>query len=213
GAALYALRGQIEANQTLYDAALEDYTQSVTLEPTPERFFNRGLLYQVQNNVEAALSDFSDAIALDGTNPVFYIYRGQLNASLLDLPAAGADYLDFFNLMSPPRVIPALQSGQALVMPMERGVVYSVPFTAQAGQFASAQAIGETSTIDPLMVLIDPAGNPLIGDDDGGGNLSALIFDYPIPEDGEYTLLVGHSLSGFTGNVRVQLRITDEPNN
>lgn len=212
GAALYLLRGDIETQLSQFDDAVADYTQSLSLSPMPEALFSRGLIYATRNEFQAALTDMSDAIALDSTNPLFFIYRGQINTAVQDYQAAGADYLDYFNLASAPRDGAELKTGQAVTLPMERGVVYRVPFAARAGQFASARAIGESNTVDPLIVLLDPQGNALVGDDDGGGNLTALIFDFPIPEDGEYTLMVGHSFGGFSGNVSLQLRITDTPN-
>ena len=212
GAALYTLRGDIETQLNLFDEALADYTESLTLQTLPETLFNRGMIYAAQSDFEAALTDLNGAIELDATNPLFYIYRGRINTANSDFQAAGADYLDFFNLMNSPRDGIELRTGQAVTLPVDRGVVYRVPFEAREGQFASARAAGETNSVDPLMVLLDPDGNALTGDDDGGGNLTALIFDYPIPEDGQYTLMVGHSNGGFTGNVNLQLRLTDTPN-
>lgn len=212
GAVLYLLRGDIETQMNQLDDALADYTQSVALQPIPEALFNRGLIYATRNDFQSALSDLDDAIELDASNPLFYIYRGQMNSAVQNLQAAGSDYLDYFSLVSAPRDGVELKTGQAVTLPMNQGVVYRVPFEARAGQFASARAIGENNSVDPLMVLLDPQGNALAGDDDGGGNLTALIFDYPIPEDGQYMLMVGHSSGGFTGNVSVQLRITDTPN-
>ena len=213
GAALYLLRGDIEAQQRELEAALADYTQSLELSAMPETFFSRGLVYAANNDFESALTDLDDAIELDATNPVFYIYRGQLNTAVRNVQAAGDDYLDFFNLIADPQDGAELKTGQAITLPVDRGVVYRVPFVAKAGQFASMRAVGESNAVDPLMVLLDPDGNALVGDDDSGGDFSAMIFDYEIPEDGRYTLMVGHSFSGFTGNVQVLLRITDEPAN
>ena len=211
GAALYLLRGDIEAQQRRFDDALADYTQSLALNQTPETLLNRGLVYAARSDFQSALTDLDNAIGLDSSNPLYYLYRGQLNTAVQNLQGAGADYLDFFNLVSEPQDGAEIKTGQAITLPVEQGVVYRVPFVGKAGQFASARATGESDSIDPLMVLLDPDGNALAGDDDGGGNLTALIFDYELPEDGRYTLLVGHSFGGFTGNVRVQLQISDAP--
>ena len=50
------------------------------------------------------------------------------------------------------------------------------------------------------MVLVDATGTPLAGDDDSGGSVNALILNYVLPADGQYSLVVGHSLGGFTGH-------------
>lgn len=94
---------------------------------------------------------------------------------------------------------------------MDRAVVYHIPFRAEEGQFVSARVDGDTQTVDPLMVMVAPDGGALAGDDDQGGNLSALLVNVPVPDDGEYRLVIGHAAGGFTGRVQVQLLITDEP--
>lgn len=211
-AALYLLRGDIEAQQQKLDAALEDYTQSLDYQTTPDTLVSRGMVYAQQENFDAALEDLGSAIELDATNPVLYVYRGQINTANSDIQAAGADYLDFFNLIQPePVESEELKTGEGVILQVDRAVVYHVPFRAEEGQFASARVDGESQNIDPLMVMVDPDGNAVAGDDDMGGNLSALLFNVPIPKDGEYMLVVGHSLGGYTGRVQVQLLVTDEP--
>jgi len=209
-ASLYTLRARIEQQRQQVDDAIGDYTQSITLSPTVEGLASRALLYLSKSDYQSALADFDGAINLDTSNPVLYVYRGLVNTALDDRPAAGADYLQFFNLTETNTITSAeLNSGQSLRIQVDRGIVHRIPFTARAGQFMSALASASTAGIDPLMVLVDSQGEALTGDDDSGRNGSALIFDYQIPADGEYALVVGHSLGGFTGEVVVGLQLSD----
>ena len=209
-ASLYSLRARIEQQRQQVDDAISDYTQSITLSPTVEGLASRALLYLSKSDYQSALADFDGAINLDTSNPVLYVYRGLVNTALDDRPAAGADYLQFFNLTETSTInSDVLNSGQSLSIQVDRGVVHRIPFMAKAGQFMSALAAASSASIDPLMVLVDSQGDALTGDDDSGRNGSALIIDYQIPADGEYTLVVGHSLGGFTGDVVISLQISD----
>lgn len=66
-------------------------------------------------------------------------------------------------------------------------------FEGEAGQYVriTAEAIGAT---DPRIVLLDPNGNYLTGDDDGGYSHGLGMWDayltYTLPSNGEYTIRV-----------------------
>lgn len=211
-ATLYSLRAEIDRQQNNLDGAIADYTQSITLEPSVEALANRALIYLNQNDLAHALTDFSDAVGIDSSNPVLYVYRGMVNTGLADAKAAGSDYLSFFDLIQTDTIDhDAIETGQQITLQVDQGTVYHVPFTAKAGQYASALAVARSSSIDPLMVLVAPDGGALAGDDDSGGNTDALILNFEIPEDGQYTLLIGHSLGGSQGAVQIRLQVDDEP--
>ena len=53
---------------------------------------------------------------------------------------------------------------------------------------------------------MDSDGIALTGDDDGGGELDALISDFELAEDGLYTALLSHANGGYEGKIRVSLR-------
>lgn len=212
GAALYVMRAGIDRQQQRLADALQDYTRSIAIKPTMQAYASRGLVYAAQRDTASALSDLDSAISLDTTNPVLFIYRGAINLDAQDTQAAGGDFLNFFNLIQPtPTAHAALQSGQAITLSVAQGVVFRVPFEAKKGQYASALAAVRSGDVDPLLVLLDPRGQALAGDDDSGGGSNALILNYVIPADGEYALAVGHSLGGFTGTVLLQLQVSDEP--
>ncbi len=211
-AALYALRGEIDRQQQHPDDAMKDYTHSINIAPSVQALANRGMIYMSQNDLPKALTDFSSAVGIDATNPVLYVYRGMVNSGLADAKAAGSDYLNFFDLVQTSTVDhAAIETGQQVTLQVDQGVVYHVPFTAKAGQYASALAVARSGSVDPLLVLLDSTGEALAGDDDSGGNSDALILNYEIPADGEYTLAIGHSLGGFTGSVQIQIQVSDQP--
>ena len=211
-AALYAMRGQIDQQQKDLQAALKDFNQSITIKPSAQALASRGGLYISTQDFQSALQDFNAAIKLDSSNPTYYVYLGLIHTALKDPESSGKDYLQFFSMIQNGQIHQQpLQSGQSTSLQIDQGVLYELPFTATAGQYASAIAVARTGNVDPLMVLIDSQGNPLYGDDDSGSNGAALILNYKVPADGQYALIVGHSLGGTTGTVLVQLQVSDTP--
>ena len=69
--------------------------------------------------------------------------------------------------------------------------VHSWTFTGKAGQAVTIQgnAVGGDGT-DPRINVLGPDGGLLIGDDDGGQNMNALISSFTLPADGQYTIQV-----------------------
>jgi hypothetical protein len=72
----------------------------------------------------------------------------------------------------------------------------------QTGSFTFTGTAGDVVTIaldsaefDPKVTLIGPDGQPLTEDDDSGPDLNALIREFTLPADGEYTIVV----DGFRG--------------
>ncbi len=71
------------------------------------------------------------------------------------------------------------------------GAVHDWGFDGPAGRKVTIRveaAPGEET--DPRVTLVDPDGNILTADDDGGGGLNAEISDYELPVDGVYTVKV-----------------------
>lgn len=73
---------------------------------------------------------------------------------------------------------------------------------AQTGSYTFTGAAGDVVTIaldsadfDPKVILIGPNGTTLAEDDDSGPDLNALIREFTLPSDGEYTIVV----DGFRG--------------
>ena len=212
GSALYETRGEIDTLQQKAVEALNDYSQSITLKPSVPALANRALIYLNQTNYQSALTDLDSAIALNGNSPALFIYRGAAHSGLKNLTAAASDYLNFFNVIQPnPTIHAPIQSGDVVTLQIDQGVVEVLPFAVKAHQYVSALAVARSGNVDPLLALIDSQGNALAGDDNGGGNTNALILNYQVAADGNYGLIVGHSINGFTGTVLVQFQISDQP--
>ncbi|MEP7292271.1 MAG: hypothetical protein ABI835_10825 [Chloroflexota bacterium] len=80
-------------------------------------------------------------------------------------------------------------------------------FTGAEGQQVTltmaATSSGSASTVDPVLTLYDPAGQPLATDDNSGGDHSALLRDVRLPASGEYVV---QALGGGTGGYRISLQ-------
>ncbi|MBZ0278232.1 MAG: PPC domain-containing protein, partial [Anaerolineae bacterium] len=80
-------------------------------------------------------------------------------------------------------------------------VLYS--YTGQAGDIITISMTATGGGLDSYLQLLSPIGNPLYADDDGGGNLNALLGPYTLPETGTYTIAAsrccGNSPGGSTG--------------
>ncbi|TVQ22525.1 MAG: tetratricopeptide repeat protein [Leptolyngbya sp. DLM2.Bin15] len=74
------------------DEALAQYEQAITLQPSGQAFYERGLLHQSLGNTQAALADLSQAIRLNPNNGTFHYQRGNIRFGLGDSEGAIADY-------------------------------------------------------------------------------------------------------------------------
>ncbi|MBI1256606.1 MAG: hypothetical protein GC204_03985 [Chloroflexi bacterium] len=212
GSVLFETRGEIDTLQQQAADALSDFSQSIALKPTVSALANRALIYLNKPDYQSALTDLDSAIALKADSPALYVYRGAAQTGLKNLTAAATDYLNFFNVIQPnPTIHAAIQSGDVVTLQIDQGVVELLPFAVKAHQYVSALAVARSGNVDPLLVLIDAQSHALAGDDNGGGNSNALILNYQVAADGNYALVVGHSLNGFTGTVLVQFQISDQP--
>ncbi|MBZ0302320.1 MAG: tetratricopeptide repeat protein [Anaerolineae bacterium] len=207
----YLDRGFIHTQLGQSDEALADYDRAVDLNPQDARpYAERALYYSAQRQFSDALVDINNAISRSPQNGEFYLVRGSIHA-VVDKPIEAADdYFQWMSLNLTKRYIApqTLTSSQAFTVEMQPGWVYNIPFAASAGQKVNIAASGESpqSPVDPLLVILGTNGSPLISDDDSGGNMAAFIRNYEIPEDGEYTLVVGQAGGGAPqGNVNVQV--------
>jgi tetratricopeptide (TPR) repeat protein len=214
GAAIHATRAQIYVGRDQLDEALADYSESIALAPSIENLFSRALIYLNQQEFEQSLADLDAALELEAENPVLYVYHGLVNTLREDRQAAAGDYLRFIRLIETESVDgEKIDSGQILPAQLDRGVVISYPFEAREGQLLNAVAAPavQGEQVDPLLVIVDEDGNPVIADDDSGRDNAALVLDFAIPADGGYTLIVSHSLGGFTGSIAVGIELRDAP--
>ena len=70
--------------------------------------------------------------------------------------------------------------------------------TGEEGQIINAEMQRVSGSIDPILAIYTPDGDPIAMDDNSGGNRSALLRNIRLPEDGLYSIQV--SGDGFAGN-------------
>jgi tetratricopeptide (TPR) repeat protein len=206
----YAVRGFLHQQLGDLESAAADFTQLITLTPDdPKAYRDRAAIYIQMKDYAAALADYNEVIELRPNSPGVYLSRGYVHTQLGNQAEAAADYLEWIRFQQTEindQIV--LRPGESQVVQIELGLVYIMFFEARANQVISltASARADQGT-DPLLVILDSAGNTLAADDDGGGNLDARISDFTVPADGVYTAVLSHAGGGTDGAVRVLLEV------
>lgn len=209
----YLERGYLNYQLRHLDEALDDYNHALEISPTNiQGYVDRAILHNANANFSSALADMDSAINLSPGTSSLYLIRGSINEQARNITQAASDYFQALNI-GQTRTFTAPDSAtgsQSFTLQMSEGWVYHIPFEADAGQKVTAQANQlSASRVDPLLVIVDADSTPLVANDDSGGNMNATIENYEIPRDGLYTLVVGHALGGFDGEIAVSLNFTD----
>lgn len=89
---IYYNRGVEHYAQKNIDRALEDYNQSIRLDPNyPSAYYNRGIIYRQMNRLDDAIADYSSALRIQESHE-FYNNRGVAYERKGDKNRAIADY-------------------------------------------------------------------------------------------------------------------------
>lgn len=197
-------------------AALADYTAAIQADPDYAlAYYQRASLHFGLGSLVEGINDSGMAIILDPTYPDPYLLRGLFYQQDGDTPAAAADFLRWIELIAVGEpILWPLDDRTPAELQMSQGTVYHMPFIVLPGDLITIRAEGfieRGGQIDPLIVLLDENGQPLIGDDDGAGGLDSLIENYQPPAGGVYTLVVSHAGGGSDGLIRVTLSIESLP--
>jgi tetratricopeptide (TPR) repeat protein len=75
-----------------YDLAIEEYTLSISITPTPAAYNNRGLAYHQKRMLEQAIQDFTNTIQMNPNDPRAYINRALAYTDQGDHNRAIEDY-------------------------------------------------------------------------------------------------------------------------
>ena len=208
--AIYALRAEINNAEQQFDDAIGDYTLAIDLNPAAELYASRALVYLSTGDFEEAIDDLDDALAGTENNPVLYLYRAYANAQQENVLDAAEDYYAFMQLIETRRVEhDAIPAGEIQFVTLGQGVNHA--FQVSGNQDELITIITEArpgDTVDPLLVLLDEDGDVLAANDDIGGTANAAILEFPLPSEGTYTILLGHSLGGFEGEVALVYEIS-----
>jgi len=76
------LRGEIYFEKSEFDAAIQDYTLALEDKNESHIYFKRGLSYYLINEINKSVSDYDDAIELNGNNFIYFFHRALSYKSL-----------------------------------------------------------------------------------------------------------------------------------
>jgi tetratricopeptide (TPR) repeat protein len=210
-ATAHYLRGRAYIALDRFEDAFADFDQLVRLAQTGIAYPSLQYAYWERAIAAAQIGDFALA-RLDATSALTmepghvnnFIARGTIAALEGDDVTAAYEFLALMLCWEEERItLEGMQIGETTRVEMSEGRIVTLPFEAEAGQVITISAVSRSA--DPVIVLLDPAGVPLSGDDDGGFMLSSLIEDYALPVDGTYTIQVSHAGGGSNGTVAVSI--------
>lgn len=196
-----------------YALALDSFQDALELNTQDAEAMNwTGITYRYMGEYETALSHISLAMNLNGDYALPYLSRG---ITLEMMGQAEASAADFYQYMLRNRTRnfyhTELDGDSQFDLPMREGWVYNIPFSAVAGQTVDIDV--ETLApgfVDPLIMILGPDNQPLIGDDDIARNdYNATIEGYELPADGQYTLVISHAEGGANGTINVDVDVQD----
>lgn len=85
------------------------------------------------------------------------------------------------------------------------GRVYRLPFEAEAGQTLTITVTGSDNDVDPIATILDPAGEPVIANDDIelGVQRDVLIEGFVVPQSVTNSLVLSVTRAGSSGTAEV----------
>ena len=200
-----------------YNAALESFQSALALNSQDAEAMNwMGVTYRYMGEYEYALGYISQAIVLNSDYSLPFLSRGITYEMMGDADASAADYYQYTILNRTRNFYHTELDGDGqFELPMREGWVYNIPFTAVTGQTVDIDV--ETIApgfVDPLIMVLGPDNQPLIGDDDVARNdYNASIENFQIRQDGQYTLIVSHAEGGANGTINVDVDVKNASKN
>ena len=195
-----------------YSVALENFRRALNLNRHDAEAMNwMGVAYRYMGEYDASISHISTAMQLDESYSLPYLSRGITYEEMGQPEVSAADYYRYA-MMNRSRTLfhAELEGDSRFELPMREGWVYSVPFEAKRGQrLEIAVDTVEPGFVDPLIILIGPEGQALIGDDDiSRSEYDAVISDFEVAKSGQYTLVISHAEGGANGTLNVDIDVT-----
>lgn len=202
------LRAQASGNFAGAIGAFTDVVDSPEATPNylANAYYNRALTHYTQENLTQAIADYSAGISAVSDMHDLYLGRGIALRETGDIRGAGEDFYERITLLEDNTVEQTIAFNEPRTVDMAYGNVYRLTFSGLGGESVTITARDVVGvSVDPLIVLLDPNGVPIAGDDDFGGTLDSLIENFRLPADGTYTIVVSHANGGYVGDVRVTL--------
>lgn len=196
-----------------YTEALDAFQSALDLNSRDAEAMNwMGVTYRYMGDYETALSHITQAMTLNSNYDLPYLSRGITFELMGESEASASDYFQYI-IRNRTRNFyhTALEGDGQFELPMREGWVYNIPFEATAGQTIDINV--ETLApgfVDPLIMILGPDNQPLVGDDDiSRNNYDANITGFELPQTGTYNLVVSHAEGGANGTINVNLDLQD----
>lgn len=203
----YYFRGLLNVDLGKAQEALIDFDRTIELDPqNMDVLVSRGRVYIIEGRLQEAVNDFTRAIEINPAAYGIYLYRGYTYNALNDNINAAKDYLEWLKRIQTRTIDQErLSAGESRDLEIAQGWVHHIPFQATAGQILNIEAVASSVQLDPLLVILDRDGVPLIANDDNGVSSDSAILNFILPADGMYTIIVSHAGGGSNGSVQVRL--------
>lgn len=210
-ASLYGLRAQVHQQLGDDDAALADFSSAVDLNPSGDNYANRAFALAAAGDNESALEDLDRAIALLPDQAILPLARASVNGALGNTVEQASDFLRYLQLIQTGLTpLGPLEDRTPRFVTMEQGAIFTFTIEGTKGQRLSVRAEARPGdAVDPLIVVLDPEGNPLAANDDSGDSFDSTIDRVALPEDGRYTIILSHALGGSEGQVAIAALLED----
>lgn len=201
---VYLQRGYVYSLLEQYDDAIADYTRSLELYDDQWVYLYRADAYEQAGDIESALKDIDAVLAMDENFADAYLTR----ASIVQDDTAAVDYYKWITLneveREPAQVIAA---GDVVEVEIEQGKVFEFTFRARKGVTITFETVSDSTSVDPLLVVLNSDGEPIMASDDideENEDFNGRI-EFTPEQAGTYTLIL--SLSGAGGSGPVQLTV------
>ncbi len=202
----FAARGFAYSHLGEHALAAQDYTTSLEMNPNNlSALNNRCWAYSEIGEYDRALNDCNTLMNQAPGADYPYLNRGIVYEKMGNMDAALNDYMEWIDLRGRQVItnenLPWMGTTE---VQMNDGYVYFFPFNATAGQdiVVSATSVQRDVDADPLVVILNPEGQPLIANDDSGEWWDSYI-NFTAPVSGEYTIIVTHAGGSTTGLIEV----------
>lgn len=196
-----------------FEAALDAFQSALNLNSQDAEAMNwMGVTYRYMGEYDTALSHISQAMALNNSYSLPYLSRGITYELMGDVEASAVDYYQYTIVNRTRNFFHSeLEGDSSFELPMREGWVYNIPFDAVAGQTVDINVdTVAPGFVDPLIMILGPDNQPLIGDDDMARNdYNATIENFELPADGQYTLIISHAEGGANGTIGVDIDVQD----
>jgi|GEM_PF-2291710 len=192
-----------------YDISLPYFEQSLALAPNKlYTVYYTAMAHSQLNHRGEALAMLDELYANNQYDGSFPLVMGHVYHNLGYDDVAGIQFYQWMTARETMRLPAHLTplTGETEVV-MDYGVMYEIPFSVTAGepiQIDVRSHILNPAPIDPLIVVLNPAGIPIAGDDDNGDLFDASLHFLPT-STATYTLVVSHAGGKHAGELDVEL--------